>query len=295
VVLGRANSELKKAVPHFAALAEYMLWENFLKEYHQDMNFDLRWGSDIISQFAKVPTQILEDNKALDKYNSALESDSPSLSIIKTYNNQDGEFRAIDQYPGQLGEEGALFKWFKFKFLPYGKLASRPVLYVDGDESFTSIGIEATIGSEKSMKREKNVEFFRKFNALNRLALNNPLTIEGIAEIHFICEEKSGLITWSIKNEFDDSERLFIVANEKHPTEKNMQNNDEFVDLEIILGKPVFNKTAEVPEGFKVVSELVLGNWAMDYTENPVDAPDNKLSYHRLNPSEFHIYKLVKV
>ena len=40
--------------------------------------------------------------------------------MLKTYNNQDGEFRCFDQYPGQLSETGALYKWFKYKFLPGG-------------------------------------------------------------------------------------------------------------------------------------------------------------------------------
>ena len=79
-------------------------------------------GNDIISQFSKTPQAIVEDNQELERFNIA-DSDSKfgNLSILKSYNNQDGEFRAIDQYPGQLGERGALFKWFKYKFLPGGK------------------------------------------------------------------------------------------------------------------------------------------------------------------------------
>ena len=49
--------------------------------------------------------------------------------------------------------------WFKFKFLPGGELAKRPVMYIDGDETFTKTGVEATIGAEIYLKREKNDEY----------------------------------------------------------------------------------------------------------------------------------------
>ena len=38
-VLNKLNTTMKKKIPYFATLAEYMLWDNFLKEYHQDMKF----------------------------------------------------------------------------------------------------------------------------------------------------------------------------------------------------------------------------------------------------------------
>ena len=84
------------------------------KEYHEDMNFDVLWGNDIVSQSYKNPECITDDNLTLSNYNSSTKKPTP-LSILKTYNNQDGEFEAIDRYPGQLGEQGALFKWFKYK------------------------------------------------------------------------------------------------------------------------------------------------------------------------------------
>ena len=74
----------------------------------------------------------------------------------------DGEFRDINQYPGQLGAQGALFKWFKMKFIPGGKFASRPVLSVDGDESFTKVGIERVISKEVSMVRNYDWDFYEK-------------------------------------------------------------------------------------------------------------------------------------
>lgn len=137
-VLNKMNAVLKRRSPYFASLAEYMLWDDFYKEYHAGMGFDLLWGNDIVSQNTKTPAQIIEDNAFLEKYNTKNSIINP-LSILKTYNNQDGEFEAIDQYPGQLGAEGALFKWFKYKFLPGGKNANRPSLYIDGDEDRKSV------------------------------------------------------------------------------------------------------------------------------------------------------------
>ena len=77
---------MKKKIPYFATLAEYMLWDNFYKEYHEDMHFDVLWGNDIISQFDKTPEKIVDDNQNLVIYNSKFKSGN-MLSILKTYNN----------------------------------------------------------------------------------------------------------------------------------------------------------------------------------------------------------------
>ena len=130
-VLGKINSTIKRKVPYFATLAEYMLWDGYFKEYHKDMKFDVLWGDDIVSQSSKTPEQIINDNLRLSTYNQK-NAKSNFLSILKTYNNQDGEFRDINQYPGQLGSQGALFKWFKMKFIPGGKFAKLQVLLGDG-------------------------------------------------------------------------------------------------------------------------------------------------------------------
>jgi len=296
-VLGMVNTALKQKIPYFGTLAEYMLWENFFKEYHNDMNFDLLWGSDIVSQYQKTCDQIVKDSEFLAEYNLQLAEGEPRLSILKAYNNQDGEFRAIDQYPGQLGAEGALFKWFKFKFIPAGKYAQRPVLFIDGDESFTQEGIEAAIGAEESMPREKDYEFFRKFDAINRFALNNNLTRYGIAEITQPDEEKNGFVTWQIKYEnpeIDDT-RLFIVANQLPPSEKvRIHQPDGSSEVQIITGKTIYNKTAVIPEGFKVVAEYVLPENSLEFEERPIEIT-SKIHYDKLNPSEFKIYKLSKI
>ena len=35
VVLNKLNKTLKNKIPYFGTLAEYMLWDDFLKEYHK--------------------------------------------------------------------------------------------------------------------------------------------------------------------------------------------------------------------------------------------------------------------
>lgn len=298
-VLGKVNSEIKKRIPYFATLAEYMLWDKYYKEYHQDMNFDLLWGNDIVSQYLKNVTQIISDNKDLEEYNSELSEGCSSLSILKSYNNQDGEFRAIDQYPGQLSAEGALFKWFKFKFLPGGNKAKRPVMYIDGDESFTKTGIEKVIGAEVAMKRAKNNEFFRKFDAINRFALNNMFTRFGVAELYY-SNEGEGFVSWFIKKDhgFEDDERMLIVANENAPTEVYRHYHEDG-NLEIInkTGETLYDRELMIPEGFKVQHEYLLkkGSYDFETSEKIINIYENIIKYEKLEPSEFHIYSIKRV
>jgi len=290
-VLSKMNALLKRRSPYFASLAEYMLWDDFYKEYHIDMGFDLLWGNDIVSQNTKTPAQIIEDNAALEKYNDKNGIINP-LSILKTYNNQDGEFEAIDQYPGQLGAQGALFKWFKYKFLPGGKKANRPSLYIDGDESFTKTGIEYIIGNEVSMKRNKDWNFYEKFNAINYFAQNSSVILNGKA--HLIKETKQGLSIWEI---ISNEGNFLIVANSQNPTEKMcIQNPDGTSSMQVVKGKTI--------EG----SEIELGNrvlvsfFEFDYDEmnkcqfmekKLLDNIENMIIFHILKPAEFKVYRFV--
>ncbi len=240
-VLNKMNAVLKRRSPYFASLAEYMLWDDFYKEYHAGMGFDLLWGNDIVSQNTKTPAQIIEDNAFLEKYNTKNSIINP-LSILKTYNNQDGEFEAIDQYPGQLGAEGALFKWFKYKFLPGGKNANRPSLYIDGDESFTKTGIEYIIGNEVSMKRNKDWAFYEKFNAINYFAQNSSVILNGKAQL--VKQTKEGLAVWEI---ISNEGNFLIVANYQNPTEKIcVQNPDGTSTMQIVRGKTIEGNEIEL-------------------------------------------------
>lgn len=283
-VLGMLNSAMKEKVPYFASLAEYMLWDNFYKEYNQDMGFDVLWGNDIVSQSYKTPETIAEDNLTLANYNSSLKKSTP-LSILKTYNNQDGEFEAIDRYPAQLGQEGALFKWFKYKFLPGGRLAQRPCLYVDGDESFTNGGIERVIGSEISMKRDKNYDFFAKFDAIDRFVKNNSVITDG--EAHVIRQDDDGFVVWQIQKE-GLKNSILVVANYNSPTEKFCEDGV----VELREGNEVFDKTIELSCDYSIVSEFRFDG--TDYMEEKFVAATNSLSFGKLMPAEFKFFTVIK-
>ncbi len=289
VVIGKANKAIKEQVPYFATLAEYMLWDKYYKEYHQEMHFDVLWGDDIVSQHSKTPEEIMKNNCELQNYNNQ-NIKLPNLSILKTYNNQDGEFRVIDQYPGQLGERGALFKWFKMKFIPGGRDAQRPVLYIDGDESFTTKGIESTIGSEISLARTKNIEFFKEFNAIERFAVNNELTLNGEAQI--ITEDEDGFVSWMVSKD-PIKETLLIVANYQSPKEKvSIQQDDGTMETTLKEGTAVENKTLNLPSDYKIISEIVYDKKAGKLKEQEYKDEGHELHFEKLEPAEYKIYRL---
>lgn len=288
-VLNRLNTEMKKKIPYFGTLAEYMLWDDFLKEYHQDMNFDLLWGNDIVSQSSKTPECIAQDNTHLANYNINYKQ-GQKLSILKTYNNQDGEFRAIDQYPGQLGEQGALYKWFKYKFLPGGRFAQRPMLYVDGDESFTKNGIEHVIGEEVSMAREDNYAFFKKFDAIDRFVKSHNVITDGEAQI--ILQEDDGFSAWLISKEPVKSAFL-VISNYKYPTEKvskTDENGNAYHDIE--KGNTIENKTLNLPGEFKITAEYVLEE--SDFVRKKIKKDENSIIIDKLEPGEFRLFGIRK-
>lgn len=285
-VLNKLNTTMKKKIPYFATLAEYMLWDNFYKEYHEDMKFDVLWGNDIISQFDKTPEKIMEDNQYLTNYNSKFKKGN-MLSILKTYNNQDGEFHCIDQYPAQLGETGALYKWAKYKLLPGGKYAQRPMMYADGDESFTQGGLEYTIGEEVSMPRACNDNFFNKFDAIDRFVKNNNIITDGEAQI--IVDDEDGFSAWLITKEPMKTAYL-VVSNHKYPTEKVTKTAATGENYkEIVEGYAIFDKQIHIPGDYNLKSEYVLNE--KDYEPQTVENTYT-LHFEKLEPSEFKIFEL---
>ena len=287
-VLGMLNLAMKEKIPYIAALAEYMLWDNYFKEYHEDMHFDVLWGNDIVSQSYKTPEAIAEDNLNLANYNSTSKLQTP-LSILKTYNNQDGEFEAIDRYPGQLGAQGALFKWFKYKFLPGGRYAQRPVMYIDGDESFTKTGIEYVIGNEVSMGREKDYDFYAKFDALDRFVKNNSVITDG--EAHIIRQDEDGFVVWQIQKE-GLKNSILVVANYHSPTEKFCIEDEHGSRVELREGREVFDKTIELSCDYSIVSEFRFDG--KDYIEEKFVAATNSLSFGKLMPAEFKFFTVIR-
>lgn len=291
VVLGKVNKKLKQEIPYFATLAEYMLWDNYYAEYHKDMHFDLLWGNDIVSQSSKTPAQIIKDNEYLAKYNKNISKNR--LSILKTYNNQDGEFREINQYPGQLGEAGALYKWFKYKFLPGGEFASRPALFVDGDESFTKKGIEYVIGEEASMKRGKSWSFYEKFNAIDNFVKNSEFIANGYSTL--VEETTDGFSAWTIKNNKFNYEYL-IVSNYFSPTEFKEIEVDGEVRKDNVKGTPALNHTVDLKDR-KIVSYFDFQYQEFNKLELvEVEIPEitENINFQILQPAEFKIYKTIK-
>ncbi len=289
VVLGKLNTAMKEEIPYFATLAEYMLWDGFLKEYHRDMNFDILWGNDIVSQSDKTPEKITEDNQNLTNYNVGIDG-KKYLSILKTYNNQDGEFRCIDQYPGQLGEKGALYKWFKYKFLPGGKFAQRSMLYVDGDESYTQRGIEHVIGEEVSMEREQNYKFFSKFDAIDRYVKDNEIITDGEAQI--ITQDDDGFAVWMITKE-PLKQAILVVSNYNYPIErKDVKDDDGNSHRDWVEGSSVYNKSFHLPGDFTAEKELEFDG--ENFVEKSFDCPDGDFNFEELKPSEFRVYILRK-
>ncbi len=285
-VLNKLNTAMKKKIPYFGTLAEYMLWDNYYKEYHQDMKFDILWGNDIICQFDKTPEKIMEDNQYLSNYNTKFKKGN-MLSILKTYNNQDGEFHCIDQYPAQLGENGALYKWAKYKLLPGGKYAQRPVMYVDGDESFTCGGVEYTIGEEVAMKRSNNENFYTKFDALDRFVKNNSIITGGEAQI--IVEDDDGYSAWLITRE-PSRKAYLVVSNHKYPTEKVTKTAITGESYkEIIEGYAIFDKQIHIPGDYNLKYEYVINE--KDYEAQEIENTES-IHFEKLEPGEFRIFEL---
>ena len=285
-VLNKLNTTMKKKIPYFATLAEYMLWDKFYKEYHQDMKFDLLWGNDIVSQFDKTPEKIADDNLELANYNIKFKKGN-MLSILKTYNNQDGEFHCIDQYPAQLGEKGALYKWAKYKLLPGGKYAQRPMLYVDGDESFTQGGVEYTIGEEVAMQRSSNEDFYTKFDAIDRFVKNNSIINRGEAQI--IVDDEDGFSAWLITRE-PMRKAYLVVSNHKYPTEKVTKTAPTGESYkEIVEGFAIFDKEIYIPSDYDLKYEYVLKE--KDYEPQTMESTDS-IKFDKLEPGEFRIFEL---
>lgn len=285
-VLGKMNDALKQDCPHFASLAEYMLGENNIKEYHREMHFDVLWGNDIIAQNSKTPYEIINNNHDLKTYNKAPLTRG-SVAVLKTYNNQDGEFREINQYPAQLGEAGALFKWFKLHFLPGGEKAQRPIMYVDGDESFTMVGTEACIGAEVSLCRAKDYGFFEKFDAIGRFARNNAFLTDGEAQM--ITQTDGGFACWAVSKS-SSKETLFVAANYLAPTEYVFENGTRTIRE----GASVYNSSVDVPKEYTAAYEYVYNYDSKQYEEHKIENFNNTFVFDRLEPSEFKFYKLVK-
>ena len=189
-----------------------------------------------------------------------------------------------------MDRDEALFKWFKFRFLPGGKLAQRPIMYVDGDESFSKDGIEATIQEEVSLIRENDEDFYNKFDAIRRLAVNSELTIDGEAQI--INQNKNGFVSWMISKE-TVKECFIIAANYLPENEKILKQNSEgLMEYSIKNNIAIENKKIEIPGDFVLFSEYKYDEEKKEIIENEIKGEIKTIEIDKLEPSEFRIFKI---
>jgi hypothetical protein len=163
------------------------------------------------------------------------------------------------------------------------------MLYVDGDESFTKGGIEAAIGAEVSMKRDRDFEFYAKFDALDRFVKNSSIITDG--ESHIIRQDEDGFVAWQIQKEGVKSSYL-VVANFNSPSEKFCVEENGNSWTEVREGCEVFDKTIELSCDYSIVSEFKFdGN---DYVEEKFVTATNSLAFGKIMPAEFKIFMVVK-
>ena len=146
------------------------------------------------------------------------------------------------------------------KFIPGGKFAHRPTLLVDGDESFTKVGIERVISKETSMVRNFDWDFFEKFNALNYFAQHDKLLNQGRAVLH--TQESNGFVCWEVVADSDikakkgeKQETYLIVANYFSPYElKEVQDEKGHTEKKNVRGTITRDNLVKLKRGKKLVS-----------------------------------------
>ncbi|MBQ9688512.1 hypothetical protein IJV79_02620 [bacterium] len=246
-----------------------------LNEY-KDLGFDLVWDESVD----------LNPEQYLFKY-AKLSSDD--ITVAKIYNDRFGESGYVHNYPSLLGEKGAIFKWFCLKLLPCGKNAKLPVVYLDGDESFTQEGFIKTIFEYVKLERGKNEEFYKKFNAINQLVRESKL-VEG-GEANIIEQDDDGFVTWMISKD-PHKEMLLVVANYKLPDERVILKDDNEKIETVKENDAVVNKLITLPGECRIEKELVFNG--EKFEPKDYGAKSGLLEIEVLEPCEFRIFLLRK-
>ena len=162
------------------------------------------------------------------------------------------------------------------------------MLYVDGDESFTKRGIESVIGEEVSMPRENNIDFYKKFNAIDLFVKNNPIITE--AEAQIIEQDEDGFSAWLI-SKVPEKISYPVVSNCKNETEEvTMFDENNHGYSEIIKGEPIFDKTINLPLDLTVSKEFYIDG--DEFVSCSFDEETSTLCFDRLEPSEFRVYEV---
>jgi len=142
------------------------------------------------------------------------------------------------------------------------------------------------------MPREKNYEFFEKFDAIRRFALQNELTREGEAEI--ILQEDDGFTAWIVSKEMV-KESLLVAANWLPQTYEEKEPQEDGTEVTVVKnGTAVENKKLELPCDYTIVSEIKIPENGIEMQEIELENKTNVLEIEKLEPSEFRIFKLVK-
>ena len=139
------------------------------------------------------------------------------------------------------------------------------------------------------MKREKDYDFFSKFDAIDRFVKNNPVITDG--EAHIIRQDDDGFVVWHIQKE-GLKNSILVVANYQAPTEKFLEEENGNSWTEIREGKEVFDKTIELSCDYSIVSEFRFDG--VDYIEEKFVQSTSSLTFGKLMPSEYKFFTVIK-
>lgn len=277
--LKKLNAEIKKNKTILIAEGEF----NNLKKYHE-LGFDIVW-----TNFKNLtPEKIVSKFDELANYNTK-DLKSKNLSAVKIYNDRFYETEEINYQPSRLGLEGALFKWVCLNLLPSGKNAKTHVVYLDGDESFTQTGFVKTLYEHSNLDRNKDENFYKKFNAIREFARTSKIVNGGEANV--ISENPDGYVSWLISNE-PLKELLLVVANYKQKDEKLILQHENDKIETFKENDAVVNKMISLPGECKIVSEYVFDG--EEYVAKDYSLEGDLLEIEVLNPCDFRIFLLRK-
>lgn len=270
--LSEFNKEMKKRNITMIAGGKY----NNFREY-QDLGFDIIWNENK----NQTPKEMLEDCEKLGNYNTE-DLKIKNLSAIKVFHDR---FASLD-----MSKEDLLFKWFCMHFLPSGRNAKMPILYLDGDENGYNNEFVDSLFNDIKLGKNQNNDYNKKFNAIIKFASDFKLVKDGEANI---IEEDSetGFVSWLISKE-PLKEMLLVVANYKPKSEKVfLQNENEKIET-YKENEPVKNKTINLPGECKVTKEYVFNGEIFE--EKEYTSESNTLEIENINPKEYRIFLLRK-
>ena len=172
----------------FILFAEYMGWgdathPNLYQAYHEH-GIHLAISTDVVGEFrANAAVIVQEGNEVLSRYNQRA-TVTPLFSTTRILDNHDRSHPDILPALSNFTPERALLKWVKCLFLPGGRLAQRPVLYLDGNQTHTpNQAFADTFLKALTLTRNDNWQFFATFDSLLRFSLQDKTLMYGQARL----------------------------------------------------------------------------------------------------------------